>query len=83
MNRQSNRDLLVLFNQTVMSPQAIEQEVELLHTLLCNVERLDNLITAHELIDVNKYRIISNTLKLRTFFRQRQEKPFVFLNCKN
>jgi hypothetical protein len=83
MNRQSNRDLLVLFNQPVMSPQAIEQEVELLHTLLCAIERLDNLITAHELIDVNKYCITNKHLTLRTFFRQQKEKPFVFLNCKN
>ena len=83
MNRQSNRDLLVLFNQTVMSPQAIEQEVVLLHTLLCTVERLDNLITAHELIDVNKYRITNKQLTLRSFFRERKEKPFVFLSCKN
>jgi hypothetical protein len=47
------------------------------------VERLDNLITAHELIDVNKYKITNKPLALRTFFRQHQEKPFVFLNCKN
>ena len=52
MNRQSNRDLLVLFNQTIMSSQAIEQEVELLNTLLGNVERLENLVAAHELINI-------------------------------
>ena len=54
MNRQSNRDLLVLFNQTIMSSQAIEQEVELLNTLLGNVERLENLVAAHELIIVQQ-----------------------------
>ena len=32
MNK-SNRDLLVLFNQEIMTPQAIEHEVELLHQL--------------------------------------------------
>jgi len=34
-----NRDLLVLFNQELMTPQAIEHEVELLHQLLYNVEK--------------------------------------------
>lgn len=83
MNRQSKRDLLVLFNQTIMSSHAIEQEVELLNTLLGNVERLENLITAHELININKYRVINKSLTLRTYFRERKDKPFVFLSCKN
>lgn len=78
-----NRDLLVLFNQELMTPQAIEHEVELLHELLCTVERLDNLVTAHEIIDLNKYKVINKTLPLRTIFRQQELKPFVFLNCKN
>jgi hypothetical protein len=78
-----NRDLLVLFNEEVMTPKAIEFEVELLHNLLCNVERLDNIIIAHELIDINKYKIINKQLALRTFFKQYNHKPFVFLNCKN
>ena len=83
MNRQSNRDLLVLFNQTIMSSQAIEQEVELLNTLLGNVERLENLVASHELININKYRVINKSLTLRTYFRERKDKLFVFLSCKN
>ena len=78
-----NRDLLVLFNQELMTPQAIEHEVELLHELLYTVERIDNLIVAHELIDLNKYKVIKKAFHLRTIFRQRTLKPFEFLNCKN
>lgn len=78
-----NRDLLVLFNQELMTPQAIEHEVDLLHELLYTVERIDNLIVAHELIDLNKYKVIKKTFHLRTIFRQRTLKPFEFLNCKN
>ena len=78
-----NRDLLVLFNQELMTPQAIEHEVELLHELLYTVERIDNLIIAHELIDLNKYKIIKKPFHLRTIFRQRILKPFEFLNCNN
>ncbi|MES2430346.1 MAG: hypothetical protein V4556_05365 [Bacteroidota bacterium] len=78
-----NRDLLVLFNQEIMSPQAIEHEVELLHELLFEVERVHNLITAHEIIDLNKYKIINKRSTLRMVFLQPELKPFVFLNNKN
>ncbi len=78
-----NRDLLVLFNQELLSPQAIEHEVELLHELLQTVERLDNLVTAHEILDLNKYKVINKTLVLRNTIRKQELKPFVFLNCKN
>ena len=79
----SNRDLLVLFNQELMTPQSIEHEVELLHRLLYTIERVDNLVTAHEVIDLNKYKVSNKPLLLRKLFRQRELKPFVFLNCKN
>ncbi len=79
----SNRDLLVLFNQELMTPQSIEHEVELLHQLLYTIESIDNLIVTHEIIDLNKYKIIIKPLKLRRLIRQKELKPFVFLNCKN
>lgn len=78
-----NRDLLVMFNQELMSPQAIEQQVELLHELLFSVERMENLAAAHEIIDLNKYKVINKTLIVRNTIRTQVLKPFVFLNCKN
>ena len=78
-----NRDLLVMFNQELMSPQAIEQQVELLHELLFSVERMENLAAAHEIIDLNKYKVINKTLMVRNTIRTQVLKPFVFLNCKN
>lgn len=82
MNK-SNRDLLVLFNQELMTPQALEHEVTLLHELLFNVERVDNLVIAHELIDLNKYKIYSKPTLIKDYIRQRKDKAFVFLNNKN
>jgi hypothetical protein len=82
MNR-VNRDLLVLFNQELMTPQAIEHEVELLHELLINVEGIDSLITAHEIIDLKKYKIVNKHISLQNTLRKQVLKPFVFLNCKN
>lgn len=82
MNNPS-RDLLVLFNQELMTPQSIEHEVELLHELLYSVERIENLIIAYELIDLNKYKVINHPIEVRATLRQRKLKNFVFLNCKN
>lgn len=79
----SNRDLLVLFNQELMSPQSIEHEVELLHKLLYSLERIENLIAAHEIIDLNKYKVTNKANRLRRLFQHKELNPFVFLNCKN
>jgi hypothetical protein len=78
-----NRDILVLFNQDLMTPQSLEREVFLLHELLFDVERLDNLVKAHELLDLNKYKVITQNLIIRNFLRGRKDEPFVFLNNKN
>lgn len=79
----TNRDLLVMFKQELMSPQAIEQQVSLLHTMLFDVERLDNFVKAHEIIDMNKYKIITKHSAIKNIVRQHKNKPFVFLNNKN
>ena len=79
MNK-SNRDLLVLFKEELMSPQAIEHEVELLHELLYGVEKLDNLVTAHEVININRYKIQNDFKIVRETLRRKNLRPFVFLN---
>ena len=82
MNR-SNRDLLVLFKEELMTPQAIEHEVELLHEMLYRFESFDNLCIAHEVIDLNRYKIRSQHHVIRNILRLKVLKPFVFLNNKN
>lgn len=78
-----NRDLLVLFKEELMNPQAIEHEVEMLHELLYSVERIDNLIVAHEVINLNKYKVISDENIIRETIALKELKPFIFLNNKN
>ena len=78
-----NRDILVLFKQELMSPQAMEHEVSLLHELLYNVEKLDNIVAAHELLDLNKYKVVSKAANIKNYLRNKREKAFVFLNNKN
>ena len=82
MNK-SNRDLLVLFKEELMSPQAIEHEVELLHELLYTVEKIENLVIAHEVINLNTYKIRNEYELIRNTIRRKELKPFIFLNNKN
>ena len=79
----TNRDLLVLFNQELMTPKAIEHEVEILHEILYTVECLDNVVAAHEVTDVNSHKIFNTPQPLQAIFRERELRPFVFLNCRN
>lgn len=81
--QKTNRDLLVMFNQEMMTPQAIEQQVTLLHTLLFGVERIDNIILAHELIDLNRYKIIRSQVAVKNWIKKRKNPPFIFLNNLN
>ncbi|MDB5200026.1 MAG: hypothetical protein JWO92_1989 [Chitinophagaceae bacterium] len=82
MNK-SNRDLLVLFKEELMSPQAIEHEVEMLHELLYAVEKIENLVIAHEVINLNRYKIQNQFNIIRNTIRKKELKPFIFLNNKN
>ncbi len=79
----SNRDLLVLFKQELMTPQAIEHEVAWLHGLLYHVERLDNFVNAHELLNLNKFKITNNPVEIKKMIRRKKETAFIFLNNKN
>jgi hypothetical protein len=79
----SNRDLLVLFKEELMTPQAIEHEVEMLHELLYTVEKIENLVIAHEVINLNNYKIQNQYHILRDIIRRKELKPFIFLNKKN
>lgn len=77
-----NRDLLVLFKEE-SNPKAIEHEVELLHELLFYVEKIDNIVIAHEVINVNKYKIFADRKMITETLKVKKLKPFVFLNNKN
>lgn len=72
-----------MFKEDLMSPQAIEHEVELLHELLYSVEKIENLVTAHEVINLNKYKIQTQFNIIRDTIRQKVLKPFIFLSNKN
>ena len=77
-----NRDLLVMFKEQ-SNPQNIENEVEQLHELLYAVEKIENVVTAHEVIDINKRKIHSSKILICETLKFKKLKPFVFLNNMN
>ncbi len=78
-----NRDLLVLFKKELLSPKALEHHVNYLHRLLFQAETIENFISSHEIIDINRHKIITAPKKIFKRLRKNKFKPFVFLNSKN
>jgi N-acetylglucosamine-6-phosphate deacetylase len=78
-----NRDLLVLVKDNHLNKDAIEFELEQLNQLLLVFESMDNLCMAHEIFDLNKYKIIHKHGLVRQVMNQKELKPFVFISNKN
>lgn len=81
--KKPNRDLLVLLNQELMTPASMQHEIDFLNAMLFDAERLDNFVTAHELIDLNRYKIYKSDFEIKKFVRTKGEKPFQFLSPLN
>jgi hypothetical protein len=79
----SNRDLLVLMRNENSNEQFMEHEVELLNDLLFQYETLDNFCIAHEVFDLNRYKIHRKQEAVQQITRQRKLHPFQFLCNKN
>ncbi|HVX50360.1 MAG TPA: hypothetical protein VHB48_09385 [Chitinophagaceae bacterium] len=78
-----NRDLLVLTKKITMNAKQLKQEVELLNELLFHVEDSYSFCTANEVIDVNRYKVITKPFKIQRAIRERGTRPFVFISNKN
>jgi len=79
----SNRDLLVLMKDDSFNQNAMEVELEKLNQLLFDFETIDNVSTAHEVFDLNLYKIICKPNQIKQVISKKELKPFVFLSNKN
>ncbi|MGI8637122.1 MAG: hypothetical protein ACR2KZ_17155 [Segetibacter sp.] len=80
--KSAKRDLLVLSKNASIDKHELEHEVEKLHELLFHVECLENFCIANEIIDLNKYRIINDPVRIERIISSKM-KPFQFINNKN
>jgi cell fate (sporulation/competence/biofilm development) regulator YmcA (YheA/YmcA/DUF963 family) len=73
-----------MFRQHAMTQQDIDKQLSQLNNMLFTTERLDNFVGAHEILDLNRYKKISNPVEIKKMLRQKKlTKPFVFFNNKN
>lgn len=78
-----NRDLLVLVKDEFLNNDEMEFELQQLNQLLLNFETLDNFCLAHEIFDLNRYKIIHNARFIQKVIKQKELKPFEFICNKN
>ncbi|THU36959.1 hypothetical protein FAM09_18540 [Niastella caeni] len=81
--KNSNRDLLVLVKDAYTNKEAMQYELQQLNLLLVNFETLDSFCIAHEVFDIQKYRILTKKSQLQKIVEQETLKPFVFICNKN
>jgi len=82
MNAFNNRDLIILSRYMDTDTAAFEQQVRSIHAMLYLVEGTEQFCQAHEVIDLNHYRIIQKSYLVRKIISD-PIKPFVFLFNKN
>lgn len=78
-----SRDLLLLSKKASPDPKEMEHEVEQLHELLYHAEAFSNFCIANEIIDLNKYKIIRKASQIERIVKEKNLKPFQFINNKN
>ena len=74
-----NRDLLVLVKDDHLNGKSMENELEQLNQLLFHFETIDNFCTAHEVFDLNRYKILHEARLIRKLVNEKELAPFVFI----
>lgn len=81
--KNSNRDLLVLVRDQHADHSAIQHELQQLNRLLLRFETVETFCCAHEVFDLNKYRVVTSMSRLQKIISRTELKPFVFICNKN
>lgn len=78
-----NRDLLVLMKDECLDEDAMQYELEQLNQLLLNFDTMANICPAHEVLDMNRYKVIDKYAQVEKIMERDELKPFVFVYNKN
>lgn len=81
--KNANRDLLVLVKDAYTNKEAMQYELQQLNTLLVNFETLESFCIAHEVFDIQKFRVLTKRSQLKKIIEKDTLKPFMFICNKN
>jgi hypothetical protein len=81
--KNANRDLLVLVKDAYTNNEAMQFELQQLNMLLVNFETLESFCIAHEVFDIQKYRVLTKKSQLQKIIEKETLKPFMFICNKN
>ena len=78
-----NRDLLLLCKNDNLTQSELDRQVSLLNTILYHTESWPNFCLAHEILDINRRRIITKPKLMQVILNEKVMKAFVFVNNLN
>ena len=81
--KNANRDLLVLVKDAYTNKEAMQYELQQLNMLLVNFETLEGFCIAHEVFDIQKFRVLTKRSQLKKIIEKDTLKPFMFICNKN
>ena len=77
------RDIIILRRDAFPNRQSLEHEVMLLNDMLHALEKSDVMASSFELIDLNRFKVVSQLHLISKAIKAIEQKPFEFLINKN
>jgi len=78
-----SRDLLFVSKFSTLSNVEMEKQFFLLSEMLHGIESMTTSAIVHEVMDLNKYRVIKKAHLVARAMGEKNHKPFVFIYNKN
>jgi hypothetical protein len=75
----SKRNLLVMVKKSSSNDHALEYELEQLHRILMTIEDFERIAKVYEVIDLNRFKVIRKTGRVKKSLLRRDPKHFEFL----
>jgi hypothetical protein len=77
------RDIILLRKESFPNKQSLEKEVMLLNDMLQAIEKSGKMADSFELVDLNRFKVISKSHLVSSAIKTAIPKPFEFLINKN
>jgi len=78
-----SRDLLVVSKFESLTDKELDRQLVHLNQILFSIESMNTYAVVNEVLDLNKYKVITKPHLVAQAIRQGTNKPFVFIYNKN